>query len=62
MPRPAAIQPHGANPFHRSLGENRAAVTRDAGDNRVRIRIGDPISFDKAVKTIRETNGGRGSD
>jgi threonine synthase len=58
MPRLAAIQARGANPFYRSY--------RDAFEQRHRIpaetiasaiRIGDPVSHRKAVKAIQLTNG-----
>jgi threonine synthase len=58
MPRLASIQASGANPFFRSF--------REAFDTRHRmtpetvasaIRIGDPVSYEKAVAAIRETDG-----
>jgi threonine synthase len=58
MPRLAAIQASGANPFYRSY--------RDAFKQRHRIsaetiasaiRIGDPVSHGKAVNAIQLTNG-----
>ncbi|HEY8183467.1 MAG TPA: threonine synthase [Thermoanaerobaculia bacterium] len=58
MPRLAAIQAHGANPFYRSFRENFAQRHRVSPETIASaIRIGDPVSYDKAVKTIRETNG-----
>jgi len=58
MPRLAAIQARGANPFARSFRE--AFVKRhrvDAETVASAIRIGDPVSFDRAVAAIRATNG-----
>src|SRR5438874_10474285 len=58
MPRLAAIQARGANPFYRSFRENFAQRHRVSPETIASaIRIGDPVSYDKAVKTIRETNG-----
>jgi threonine synthase len=58
MPRLAAIQAHGANPFYQSFRENFAQRHRVTPETIASaIRIGDPVSYDKAVKTIRETNG-----
>jgi threonine synthase len=58
MPRLAAIQAHGANPFYRSFREDFAQRHRVTPETVASaIRIGDPVSFDKAVKTIRDTNG-----
>jgi threonine synthase len=58
MPRLAAIQASGANPFFRSFGENFATRHRVAAETIASaIRIGDPVSYDKAVASIRATNG-----
>jgi len=58
MPRLASIQACGANPFYRSFTENfttRHTVTAETVATA--IRIGDPVSHDKAVAAIRDTNG-----
>jgi threonine synthase len=58
VPRVAAIQAHGANPFFRSFRESFSTRHRiDAETIASAIRIGDPVSYDKAVNTIRVTNG-----
>jgi len=58
MPRLASIQAHGANPFFRSFAESFATRHRIAAETIASaIRIGDPVSHDKAVAAIRETNG-----
>jgi len=58
VPRLAAIQAHGANPFFRSFSEAFAARHRvEAETVASAIRIGDPVSYDKAVQAIRFTNG-----
>ena len=58
IPRLAAIQARGANPFFRSFAD--AFATRHRVESETiasAIRIGDPVSFDKAVSAIRFTNG-----
>jgi threonine synthase len=58
MPRIAAIQASGANPFFRSFGEDFATRHRVTAETIASaIRIGDPVSYDKAVAAIRATNG-----
>lgn len=58
IPRLAAIQAHGANPFYRSFQEQFATRHRVAAETIASaIRIGDPVSFDRAVAAIRDTNG-----
>ncbi|HEX3580415.1 MAG TPA: threonine synthase, partial [Thermoanaerobaculia bacterium] len=58
MPRLAAIQASGANPFFRSFGEHFATRHRVTAETVASaIRIGDPVSYDKAVGAIRATNG-----
>jgi threonine synthase len=58
MPRLAAIQARGANPFYRSFTEGFATRHRvNAETIASAIRIGDPVSFDRAVAAIRATNG-----
>ncbi|HYK00554.1 MAG TPA: threonine synthase [Thermoanaerobaculia bacterium] len=58
MPRLASIQAEGANPFFRSYAEEfRTRHRMSAETIASAIRIGDPVSHDKAVQAIRETNG-----
>jgi threonine synthase len=58
MPRLASIQAQGANPFFRSYQESFATRYAIAAETIASaIRIGDPVSHDKAVAAIRETNG-----
>ena len=58
LPRIAAIQAEGAAPFAQSFREQFAARhTVKAETVATAIKIGDPASFDRAVETIRLTNG-----
>jgi len=58
LPRLAAIQAEGAAPFARSFGEGFARRHRMKAETvATAIRIGDPASYDRAVKAIRQTNG-----
>jgi threonine synthase len=58
IPRLASIQAHGANPFFRSYRESFETRHRVAAETIASaIRIGDPVSHDKAVTAIRETFG-----
>ena len=58
VPRLAAIQARGANPFSRSFAGEFATRHRMTADTVASaIRIGDPVSYEKAVAAIRETNG-----
>jgi threonine synthase len=58
MPRLASIQAAGANPFYRSWSERFATRHRVTAETiATAIRIGDPVSHDKAVEAIRVTNG-----
>jgi threonine synthase len=58
MPRIASIQASGANPFYRSYTESFATRHRIAAETIASaIRIGDPVSHDKAVIAIGETRG-----
>ncbi|HKR62402.1 MAG TPA: threonine synthase, partial [Thermoanaerobaculia bacterium] len=58
MPRLASIQARGANPFFRSFQESFATRHKIAAETIASaIRIGDPVSHDKAVAAIRDTNG-----
>jgi len=58
MPRIASIQASGANPFFRSYREKFAQRHRVTAETIASaIRIGDPVSYEKAVAAIRDTNG-----
>jgi threonine synthase len=58
LPRLAAIQAQGANPFFRSFREAFATRHRVTAETIASaIRIGDPVSHDKAVAAIRATSG-----
>jgi threonine synthase len=58
MPRLASIQAHGANPFFRGYQESFATRHRITAETIASaIRIGDPVSWDKAVTAIRDTHG-----
>ena len=58
MPRLASIQAHGANPFFRGYAESFATRHRIAAETIASaIRIGDPVSWDRAVTAISDTNG-----
>ena len=58
LPRLAAIQARGANPFARSFRERFATRHRVSAETvATAIRIGDPVSYDKAVASIVATNG-----
>ncbi len=59
MPRLVAAQAQAANPFYESFKagfENKVSKTaKDTLANA--IRIGDPVSYEKAVTAVKETNG-----
>ncbi|MBA3344000.1 MAG: threonine synthase [Gemmatimonadales bacterium] len=58
MPRLAAVQAAGAAPFARSFDEGfTRRHTVKADTVATAIRIGDPASYDRAVRAIRETDG-----
>jgi threonine synthase len=58
LPRLAAVQAAGAAPFARSFADNFAQRHRVKADTVASaIRIGDPASYDRAVRAIRETDG-----
>ncbi|HVS31522.1 MAG TPA: threonine synthase [Thermoanaerobaculia bacterium] len=58
VPRLAAIQAAGANPFFRSFRERFASRHRIAAETVASaIRIGDPVSHDRAVAAIQYTRG-----
>ena len=58
VPRLAAVQAEGANPFARAFREGFSRRHRvQAETAATAIRIGDPASHDRAVAAIRATNG-----
>jgi len=58
MPRLAAVQAAGAAPFAASFNDDfRERHKVRAETAATAIRIGDPASYDRAVRSIRETNG-----
>ncbi len=57
-PRLAAIQARGANPFERAYRAGFDALEPMAAETiATAIRIGHPVSYRRAVRAIRETNG-----
>jgi threonine synthase len=58
LPRIASIQAEGAAPFYRSYrGGFRRRFTVKAETVATAIRIGDPASYERAVRAIRDTRG-----
>jgi len=59
MPRLVAAQAAQANPFYEAFKQGfKEKVSKTAGDTLASaIRIGDPVSYDKATKAILETDG-----
>ena len=58
VPRIAAIQADGASPFAQSFREQFATRHKVKAETvATAIKIGDPASYDRAVETIRFTNG-----
>ncbi|HKC11299.1 MAG TPA: threonine synthase [Vicinamibacteria bacterium] len=58
LPRIAAIQAAGANPFYRSFRTGfRERFRVKAETVATAIRIGDPASFERAVRAVRATKG-----
>ncbi|HXE58350.1 MAG TPA: threonine synthase [Gemmatimonadales bacterium] len=58
VPRLAAVQAEGAAPFARSFEEGFATRHRVRAETvATAIRIGEPASYDRAVRAIRETDG-----
>ena len=58
MPRLLAVQAAGAAPFAKSFANGFATRERVTAETVASaIRIGDPASWDRAVRAIRETNG-----
>jgi threonine synthase len=58
LPRLASVQAEGANPFYRSfVGGFKQAVTVQAETVATAIRIGAPVSYERAVRSLRWTDG-----
>lgn len=58
LPRLAAVQASGANPFYRSfLGGFRQRERVTARTVATAIRIGNPVSYERAVRALRWTDG-----
>ena len=58
MPRLACVQAEGANPFYRGfMGGFRERVTVRANTLATAIRIGSPVSYWRAVRSLRWTDG-----
>jgi threonine synthase len=58
MPRLAAVQAAGAAPFAQSFADGFARRHKVKAETvATAIRIGDPASYERAVRAIRETNG-----
>ena len=58
VPRIAAVQASGAAPFATAFAEDFAVRRRVRAETvATAIKIGDPASWDRAVRAIRETNG-----
>ncbi|HMQ51529.1 MAG TPA: threonine synthase [Anaerolineae bacterium] len=58
LPRIATIQAEGASPFYQSFSLNFAERKRlKAQTIATAIRIGDPVSFERAVRTFKWTDG-----
>lgn len=59
MPRLVAAQAAQANPFYEAFQQGfKEKVSKTAGDTLASaIRIGDPVSYDKATTAIRESDG-----
>ncbi|MGH7701603.1 MAG: threonine synthase, partial [Gemmatimonadales bacterium] len=58
LPRLAAVQAEGASPFAQSFAEHFATRHRVKAETvATAIKIGDPASYDRAVRAIRETDG-----
>lgn len=57
MPRIAVVQAEGANPFYRSSLDGWRPHTVDADTVATAIRIGNPVNFEKAVRSMKWTDG-----
>jgi threonine synthase len=58
LPRLASVQAEGANPFYRSfVGGFKQAMTVQAETVATAIRIGAPVSYERAVRSMHWTDG-----
>ena len=58
MPRFAVIQAEGASPFYKAFKNNFAELkTQKADTIATAIKIGDPVNYPKAVRSLKWTNG-----
>ncbi|MHB1048701.1 MAG: threonine synthase [Bacteroidota bacterium] len=58
MPRFAVIQAEGASPFYKAYKNNFAELKSEKAETiATAIRIGDPVNYTKAVRSIKWTNG-----
>src|SRR5260370_11345069 len=58
LPRLAAVQAEGAAPFAQSFREGfRERHRVEPHTIATAIRIGNPVSYDRAVRAVRDTNG-----
>lgn len=58
MPRFAVIQASGASPFYKAYKNNFDALVPEKADTiATAIKIGDPVNYTKAVRSIQWTNG-----
>ncbi len=58
MPRFAVIQAEGASPFYKAYKNNFVGLKSEKAETiATAIRIGDPVNYTKAVRSIKWTNG-----
>lgn len=57
LPRIAVIQAEGASPLYQALASDGVLCPVKAQTLASAIRIGDPVSFDKSVRGLRQTQG-----
>jgi len=58
MPRFAVIQAEGASPFYKAYRNNFSALSPEKADTiATAIKIGDPVNYPKAVRSLKWTNG-----
>jgi threonine synthase len=58
MPRFAVIQASGASPFYKAYKNNFVTLVPEKADTiATAIKIGDPVNYTKAVRSIKWTNG-----
>lgn len=58
MPRFAVIQAYGSSPFYKAFKNNFASLKPEKAETiATAIKIGDPVNYTKAVRSIKWTNG-----